>query len=146
MTAVAVLGTIPAVKQFATQLWHGEVGAAAETGLWTVAGFHPVTMPLVGAKGVANEYERHREEIDERAACFGEANDPGMIFGVRTPIGGVSAAGYAVGESTARLGISVIEASGEGAKILAEPFHIIPREVVPPPAMLSYAYRMGLRL
>lgn len=117
-TVAGVLGTIPAVKQFIAQLRNEDYGAAAETSAWTAASFYPPTMPLVGAKVVADQYRTHREGITKRANIVGEFFDPGSLRGDRTLIGGFYAASYAVAESGVRGVVSIAEGIGEGAAFI----------------------------
>ena len=96
--AFAAPNVVTAIRQFKSGDWQGGL----ETTGWTILGLIPTTSPVAGAKAVSDTFEANREGIMGRATVVGEALDPGTLVGVRTPVGGVAAATYAVGESAAR--------------------------------------------
>jgi hypothetical protein len=116
LTTIGVLGTIPAVRSMVSDFMHGHAGRALETAGWTAAGFYGPTMPLAIAKGVIGNYRAHKAGITKRANAVGEFFDPGSAYGEHTVVGGVAAAGYAVGESTVRTGVDIVVGAYHGAK------------------------------
>jgi RHS repeat-associated protein len=105
--AYNVLSNISLVGDYFTQLAAGDYAGARHTAEFAalalgLARIHPAATLALLPVGARSEFVSHREAIEGRGDWLGEHVDPGMIWGVHTPIGGLVAGVYAAGESTVR--------------------------------------------
>ena len=121
-TGAMALGVIAMVGDTITALQQGQYKRAAVTagvggGTLGLLAAAPEAAPLVIAAGGIQEYYNNRDAIDGRAEFVGEIFDPGTMFGVHTPVGGIAAGLYAASESVV---MGVARPIGRGASYVAD--------------------------